>query len=270
MNHHAQAQCSTEQIVSAKSVFRLIPDGLFRASDGRPDNIAGWSISREAAMAIIGTANARANEFVIDYEHQSLNANRNGAPAPAAGWFKRMEWRDGDGLYVIDARWTDIAAKMIATREYRYISPVFTFDKSGNVSSILSAALTNTPALDGLTDLAAATLCRIISRAWPAPGARSRSGGAFLANKALAYQKEQAASGVYVTPMQAVNNVTDLAAARYAGSSVASGQHLGREAEAAALSLSNKALAYQKEQAAAGVYVTTLQAVNHVFKEGGK
>lgn len=221
-------------------------------------------------MAIIGTANARANEFVIDYEHQSLNANRNGAPAPAAGWFKRMEWRDGDGLYVIDARWTDIAAKMIATREYRYISPVFTFDKSGNVSSILSAALTNTPALDGLTDLAAARYAGSSVAPGRRQGREAEAAALSLANKALAYQKEQAAAGVYVTPMQAVNNVTDLAAARYAGSSVASGQHLGREAEAAALSLSNKALAYQKEQAAAGVYVTTLQAVNHVFKEGGK
>lgn len=148
-----QAQCSTAPITAPAKSFRLIPAGLFRANDGRPHNIDGWVLNREAALKIIQAAQDRVSDFVIDYEHQTLKAQ---GPAPAAGWFHQLEWREGDGLYVVDARWTDIAARMIKSREYRYISPVFHFGKSGNVVSIHSAAITNTPALDGLTELVAA------------------------------------------------------------------------------------------------------------------
>ncbi len=99
----------------------------------------------------------RADDFVIDYEHQTIQASKNGQPAPAAGWFKRLEWREGQGLFAVDVRWTARAAAMIVAREYRYISPVFGFDPTtGEVQSLQSAAITNNPALDGLTDIAAA------------------------------------------------------------------------------------------------------------------
>lgn len=107
---------------------------------------------------LIRAAAAQAIDYVIDFEHQTLNTVQNGKPAPAAGWFHKLEWRDGDGLYVTDARWTDTAAKMLTAHEYRYISPVFQYNsKSGAVEKLMSAALTNNPALNGLTDLAAAT-----------------------------------------------------------------------------------------------------------------
>lgn len=79
-------------------------------------------------------------------------------PAPAAGWFKRMEWREGIGLFATDVRWTDKAKVMIAAREYRYISPVFHYGPDGDVLNLIGLGLTNTPALDGLTDLASIAL----------------------------------------------------------------------------------------------------------------
>lgn len=162
-------------------------------------------MNRTAALKIIGEANARTSDYVIDYEHQSLGASKNGTPAPAAGWFKRLEWREGDGLYVVDARWTDLAARMIADKEYRYISPVFSFGKNGQVSSVFCAAITNTPALDGLTDLAAARHAGIAALA----GSPSDAGEVALSmsRKALAYQRERAALGFFVTTVQAVDHV---------------------------------------------------------------
>lgn len=151
------AYCTTDTLQQPARVFRLIPAGIFRASDGRPQNLPGWTMNAAAAKQMIAAVEQRPGDVLIDFEHQSLNTSTNGMPAPAAGWFKQLEWREGDGLYVTDARWTENAAKMIAAREYRHISPVFAFDKTGVVCGIVSAALTNTPALEGLTDFAAAS-----------------------------------------------------------------------------------------------------------------
>ena len=95
---------------------------------------------------------------MIDYEHQTLNKATNGQPAPAAGWFKGLEWREGQGLFMVQIEWTERARAMISGGEYRYLSPVFGFDsQTGAVTYIHSVALTNDPALIGLADLAAAT-----------------------------------------------------------------------------------------------------------------
>ncbi len=152
-----QACCSTTAIHQPALEFRLIPAGRFRANDGRPHRIAGWLMDGISAKAIIAALAAQKNDLLIDYEHQSLHTQETGGPAPAAGWFKRLQWREGDGLYVTDARWTRNAAARLSAGEYRYISPVFQFDETtGRVLSIIGAAVTNKPALDGLTDLAAA------------------------------------------------------------------------------------------------------------------
>lgn len=133
---------------------RLLPAGQFRARDGRPWDAPYWLIDAVIAANVIRRAANRADNFVIDYEHQTLLADQNGQPAPAAGWFKTVEWRE-DGLYAVDVEWTQRAAQMLADREYRYLSPVFRYDPAtGEVLELLHAALTNHPALDGLTDLA--------------------------------------------------------------------------------------------------------------------
>ncbi|MDZ7655602.1 MAG: phage protease [Sulfurimicrobium sp.] len=140
---------------AAGKAVRLLPAGQFRSADGsgRPDDVTAWHIDAGQAAQLIARANARSDSKVIDYEHQTIRAGSNGQPAPAAGWIGSMEWRD-DGLY-ITPDWTDKAAAMIVAREYRYISPVFTYDKNGNVLDLLHAGLTNFAGLDGLTDLAA-------------------------------------------------------------------------------------------------------------------
>jgi phage I-like protein len=140
----------------APSEFRLLPAGNFRSRDVRPQNAASWLLDAQSAAAIIAQVNARADKLVIDYEHQTLYTEQNGQPAPAAGWFKDLEWREGDGLYAVNVEWTDSGAQKVVSKEYRYISPVFLSEpKTGVVTAIAMAALTNHAGIDGLTDLAA-------------------------------------------------------------------------------------------------------------------
>jgi len=129
---------------------QLLPAGpTFRATDGsgRPADASHWRIDAALAAALIARFNARANPRVIDYEHQTLGEG----PAPAAGWFKGLEWREGEGLYATGIEWTSRAAAMLKAGEYRYISPVFSYAPGdGAVLDIQMAALTNNPGLDGM------------------------------------------------------------------------------------------------------------------------
>lgn len=135
-----------------------MPAGRFRArdGDGRLDDVPYWYIDAELAAQVIQLIDAQANDLVLDYEHATMRAAAKGEPAPAAGWFRQLEWREGKGLYAIDARWTARAAAMIEAGEYRYISPLFLYDgKTGAVKRLVNAALTNSPALDGMDELLA-------------------------------------------------------------------------------------------------------------------
>lgn len=152
----AIALLAAELPPEAPDEFRLLPAGLFRARDGRPEGLPGWKLTPEDMARLVAEAESRETDYPIDYEHQILEARKNGQPAPAAGWFRRLEARD-DGLWAVGVRWTDKARQMIAAGEYRYISPVFTYRKDGAVDRLLMAAITNLPALDGLTDLSPLT-----------------------------------------------------------------------------------------------------------------
>ncbi|MEQ4538030.1 MAG: phage protease [Billgrantia sp.] len=150
------AACAA-RLRSPSREIQLMPAGSFRARDGRPEGLPHWTLNAAAAAQVIARAAARQTPFVIDYEHQTLGADTSGQPAPAAAWFSALEWREGDGLYAIDVEWTPRAAGYIEADEYRYLSPVFTYDReTGEVRELLMAAVTNNPAIDGIADLAAA------------------------------------------------------------------------------------------------------------------
>ncbi len=155
-NEFAIAACVTDLGGKVPSEIQLTLDGTFKAKDGRPANLDGWVINHDIAQALIQLANTQADAFVIDYEHQTLYAKQNGMPAPAAGFFKNLEYREGVGIFATNVEWTEAAASSIQAKEYRYISPVLQFNqKTGEVTKILMAALVNNPALDGMADLTA-------------------------------------------------------------------------------------------------------------------
>lgn len=139
--------------------LQLLPAGVFKARDGRPADAPHWFIDAALAAVLIAAASASINPYVIDYEHQTLLAKQNGQPAPAAGWFKAMEWREGVGLFATDVEWTDRAQGHIDAKEYKFISPVIGYDKAtGSVTALFMAAITNNAAIDGMDEVLAAAL----------------------------------------------------------------------------------------------------------------
>ena len=159
----AQMESIEPAALKPGAAVRILPAGAFQSKDGRPASvtqgrISHWRLDASNAAAVIAARRNGEQGFVIDYEHQTLNKATNGQPAPAAGWFKGLEWREGQGLFMVQIEWTERARAMISGSEYRYLSPVFGFDsQTGAVTYIHSVALTNDPALIGLADLAAAT-----------------------------------------------------------------------------------------------------------------
>ncbi|EAU53534.1 phage protease [Mariprofundus ferrooxydans] len=147
------AVCSFE-ISSASSEVQLTPAGHFRALDGRPFDADSWYIDGAIAQVIIAQAAIRKTPYIIDYEHQTLLSEKNGQPAPRAAKFTQMEWREGEGLFATDVDWTDRAKKFIDDREYGFLSPVLPYRKgTGEVLGFMHAALTNTPAIDGMDEV---------------------------------------------------------------------------------------------------------------------
>ncbi|MGL4885229.1 MAG: phage protease [Aeromonas veronii] len=162
--HSAIAACTFE-IQRIGADVQLFPAGQFKARDGRPVEPASghWLLDDAIAAQLLAKLSARKTDLVVDYEHQTLASEHNGKPAPAAGWVTPLsvEWRPGAGLFATTVDWTDNAKAHIAAREYRYISPVFQYDrKTGAVLNLLHVALTNFPALDGMDALVASAAAR--------------------------------------------------------------------------------------------------------------
>lgn len=149
----AMAACSFA--LTAGSEIQLLPAGEFHSVDGRPKDAPCWLMNAQIAARLIADITALANPLVIDYEHQTLLAADNGQPAPAAGWFKSLRWDEGVGLFA-QVEWTERATAHIEAGEYRFISPVITYDKStGAIKKLINAALTNNPAIDGMESVSA-------------------------------------------------------------------------------------------------------------------
>lgn len=123
---------------AAPDWIELLPAGPeIIGADGRT-----WTLDLPHSVA----ASSR-TPLVIDYEHASEHRAPQGLDAPAAGWVTRLEVRDGSAVWG-HVEWTPKAAQQIQAREYRYLSPVFTYEKaSRRIVALKSAGLTNQPNL---------------------------------------------------------------------------------------------------------------------------
>nr|WP_313976147.1 phage protease [uncultured Psychrobacter sp.] len=139
--------------------FLVFPEGETRSGDGsgRPTECAAWRLDASNGYPLADQLNARPTDMVIDYEHQTLHAQSNGQPAPAAGWLTagQFEYVVGVGLCNRAPSWTTKATQAIAGREYRYKSPVIAYDSDGYVTNVMNVAITNQPALLTLDELTA-------------------------------------------------------------------------------------------------------------------
>lgn len=132
---------------------QVTPAGHFLPADGREIKVPSWHINQAVATKVIERFHARKNKRVVDYEHQTLLKEENGQPAPAAGWYQALEWREGQGLFA-QVQLTARAAQYIAEGEYQYFSPVFLYHPTtGDVLDVQMGALTNAPAIDGMQEL---------------------------------------------------------------------------------------------------------------------
>lgn len=130
-------------------MIQATPATDFKPSDGRSIGIPAWQMNAEIARRIIKRHDT-SHPPVIDYEHQTLYKEKNGHPAPAAGWIHGLQWVEGKGLFVL-AELTSKAKQMIQAGEYRFFSPVLQYNsKTGEVLKILMGALTNNPAIHGM------------------------------------------------------------------------------------------------------------------------
>jgi len=130
-----------ESEVAAPEWIALLPAGEFSGRDGR----GPFRLSDAAAVIAATRALEMDAGIPIDYDHATDFAAPEGRPAPAAGWIKELEERAG-GLWG-RVEWTEHGAAAVATREYRYVSPVFEYAAGGEVERLLRAALTNNPNL---------------------------------------------------------------------------------------------------------------------------
>jgi phage I-like protein len=120
--------------------IQLLPAGKdVKGRDGR-----NWLNDRPEG--IVAAFAREGKDIPIDWEHSSELKAPNGEEAPAAGWIKQMEIRNGEIWGQVE--WTARAKEQIANREYRYISPVFLYEIATlRISRITSAGLTNRPNL---------------------------------------------------------------------------------------------------------------------------
>jgi len=113
---------------------QLMPSGpTLQGRDGR-----AWKLGDPARLVA-----QFAPPFVVDYEHAQDKLAVNGQEAPAGGWVEALEVRDGEIWGRVD--WTPRAKVAIAAREYRFISPAFTYSPDGEVQALIGASLVNRP-----------------------------------------------------------------------------------------------------------------------------
>lgn len=133
-------ETNEKQKMPLMQMVHLLPFGAIVGRDGRSFYLG----DPEKIISIFNNNNI---DLVIDYEHQTEFAAKNGQPAPAAGWIKDLEMRD-NGIWGL-VEWTEKARQMIENKEYRFISPVMTYSRtSGEVMRLLHAGLTNKPNLE--------------------------------------------------------------------------------------------------------------------------
>jgi len=143
--------CSADDVGSGVKTIRLVPDGEVQSSKGT------FLVDAESGARVASAFEAHGNELVIDFEHQSMGGDY-AAPdglSPAAGWATKIFYKRGRGIMAL-VRWNDRARGLIRSGEYRYLSPTVVLCKADRkVIAVVSAGLTNTPAIAGMDALAA-------------------------------------------------------------------------------------------------------------------
>lgn len=142
MKRHRLIIGSTQKVEGVPEVIQLLPFGKITSTKG------DFNVDEESYRLMNSAMSTHGVDIVIDYEHQTLS----GGKAPAAGWIKELILTSSG----IDARveWTKEAGDYLSSKQYRYTSPVLLARRGDNKAvKLLSLALTNSPAIDGMTPI---------------------------------------------------------------------------------------------------------------------
>ncbi|HUU84623.1 MAG TPA: phage protease [Phycisphaerae bacterium] len=129
----------------------IVPWGEVESANGR------FTVDEESGRLAVEAFEAHGCDLPIDYEHQTLGGPYTSptGQAPAAGWVQRLEAVPGHGI-VASVKWTEPAARQLADRQYRYLSPVAVVRRSDRkLVALHSVALTNKPAIVGMEAIVA-------------------------------------------------------------------------------------------------------------------
>lgn len=121
------------------TAFRLWKVGKIATSKGE------FFLTLEGAQRLIAAQERQgAVDYPFDYDHKIMDREAAPEQRAAAGWH-RLALR-GDEIWIVNCRWTERAAKLIASNEYRYHSPTFETSSVGEIVAYFGCAITNTPA----------------------------------------------------------------------------------------------------------------------------
>ena len=117
----------------------LVPAGQVVGRDGRE-----WV--NDCPQLVLDAFAAGGADLPLDLEHATELKAPQGEPAPAVGWIQELQVRDGQIWGRVE--WTDAGRNAVESRAYRYVSPVFVFERaSKRVVALTSVGLTNRPNL---------------------------------------------------------------------------------------------------------------------------
>ena len=151
---------TTDEVEAKKSWIQVATTGTFHSSRYGKFSITKEDLAQMLHNFMHVTPKAP-TQLPVDYDHLSMDPKKPG-DGKAAGWFEDLELRsEGDELWG-NVRWTEVAAEAIANSEYRFVSPTFIKDfvhKTGQKigTTLLAAAITNHPFLEGMAALTLST-----------------------------------------------------------------------------------------------------------------
>lgn len=125
----------------------IAPFGTFTATNSAGER-KQEVLSDESLKNVVLNFQANPDAVYLDKDHESMRGPLE-RDTQAYGWVKELQLMSGasplfNGLYA-QIEWTDKGKELIVSKSYRFLSPVFAVDKSGNVTRLTSIALTNRP-----------------------------------------------------------------------------------------------------------------------------
>ncbi len=192
---------------------RIFPDGqLFHPSNPETP----WSLDDAFRKGIIASQVKSGLGIQVDFNHLSAGgwfSYPSIADGAAAGWVTELEDRGAEGLWG-KFEWTDAGLTAIRARQYRYLSPEFTFKQFDKASGeyvgsprLYAVALTNRPFLEQQDPIAATD--RLAGEEITMPTEKLDDAALKLAET----QKKLEESNTRLAELEAAQKVQDLAMA---------------------------------------------------------